>query len=1140
MLFSKPNAQSLNQPAWQHVAGLALPLALAELHQQYDGLLLVLTDSVHHSRVLEEEIALCSPQNDKSNSAHVLHFPSWDTLPYDVFSPNPEIVSERMQFLHQLSTMDQKAVLVMPVQNLMQRLPNKDFINGRSLSIKLNDTFDLHRWRGLFEKNGYVHVNEVREAGEFVVRGGVLDLYPMGAHEAYRIELFDDEIESIRVFDTDTQLTVKTVDSIEVLPANEFPFDENARDLFLSRFREEFDVDTRKSTIYQDVRKQIKFSGIEQYLPFFHNELSDLFAYLPEQTHFVNCHATDAVLQTWEKQIEARYEDRRHDVQRPILKPSQIYLGALKIQELLSGYEATTVNQTQATALDFSSQLPKQFNPEADQKLSQFCDDFKDRLLITADSLGRQDYILEKLKSADQKFQIFDSINDFIASDTPRGITIAAIEVGVHLKAQKISILDEGCLFGKRVNRRQKVKKYKATPGDVISNLTDLHLDSPIVHIDHGVGRYRGLKLMDYDGEAEYLEVEYLGGDKLFVPVSSLHLVTRYSGANEENAPWHKLGSEVWSKAKEKAAKKVKDVAAELLSLYAMREAAGGHALHMDHDDYLQFCQGFPFEETEDQLNAIDAVLKDMRAKTHMDRVVCGDVGFGKTEIALRAAFAAANDGLQVVLLVPTTLLAQQHYDNFVDRFAPFPIKVSLLSRFVSSADTKETLRQCESGGTDIVIGTHKLIQKGIKFKSLGLVIIDEEHRFGVKQKDKLKQLKADVDFLTLTATPIPRTLNSALSGLRDLSIIATPPKARLTVKTQVVEWNNSIINEACTREIQRGGQVYFLHNEVQTIEQMAETIQKINPSARVRVAHGQMHEKELQDVMVDFHKQRFNILVSTTIIESGIDIPSANTIIINRADKLGLAQLHQLRGRVGRSHHKAFAFMIIPSWKAISKDAKKRLEAIESLEDLGAGFTLATHDMEIRGSGELLGEEQSGQIQSVGFSLYCEMLERAVEALKNGEEIDILSEDATHIDIELNIPALLPESYIFDVYTRLTLYKRMNNAKTREALDEIKVELIDRFGQLPEPAQNLLHVLNIKLKAKKLNIASLVMNEEFADLKFKTFSPIFYAQLIKLIQANPSTYRPLPNDGLRLMGDFDLAEQRIDAIHQLFDILQS
>ncbi|VAW48090.1 Transcription-repair coupling factor, partial [hydrothermal vent metagenome] len=602
-------------------------------------------------------------------------------------------------------------------------------------------------------------------------------------------------------------------------------------------------------------------------------------------------------------------------------------------------------------------------------------------MLITADSLGRQDLIINKLKSAKHKIMLFPSIQTFIESDAARGICIAPIDSGVYLKSLDLHIWDEGCLFGQRVTRNQKVKRYKANPEDIISNLTDLHLDSPIVHIDHGVGRYRGLKMMDYDGEAEYLEIEYLGGDKLFVPVSSLHLVSRYSGASEENAPWHKLGSEVWKKAKQKAAKKVKDVAAELLSLYAQREAAGGQAMQVDADDFQLFCDGFPFDETEDQQNAINAVIKDMQSPAHMDRVICGDVGFGKTEIALRAAFIAANEGKQVVLLVPTTLLAQQHYDNFVDRFVAFPIKVELLSRFVSGKDTKAALAACENGQADIVIGTHKLIQKGIKFKSLGLVIIDEEHRFGVKQKDRLKQLKTDVDFLTLTATPIPRTLNSALSGLRDLSIIATPPKARLTVKTQVMEWQSNIINEACTREIQRGGQVYFLHNEVQTIEQMAESIQKINPSARVRVAHGQMNEKELQSVMVDFYKQRFNILVCTTIIESGIDVPSANTIIINRADKLGLAQLHQLRGRVGRSHHKAFAYMIIPSWKAISKDAKKRLEAIESLEDLGAGFTLATHDMEIRGSGELLGEEQSGQIQSIGFSLYCDMLERAVTA---------------------------------------------------------------------------------------------------------------------------------------------------------------
>ncbi|MGJ8664484.1 MAG: transcription-repair coupling factor, partial [Marinicella sp.] len=804
-----------------------------------------------------------------------------------------------MKFLADISTVKQNAVVVMPAQNLMQKLPNKDFIIGRSLNLKLGDQFDLHRWRALFEKNGYIHVNEVREAGEFVVRGGVLDLFPMGGHQAFRIELFDDEIESIRIFDTETQLTIKETNKIQIMPANEFPFDDQARELFLSRFREWFDVDTRKNTLYQDIRKGIKFSGIEQYLPMFHHELADIFDYLPKDAVFIHCQQTAPILQTWTKQIQARYEERRHDIQRPILAPDEIYLKANSTFTDILEYQNIWINQQSSQPdvvnqqVDFSSQLPTRFNADTHHDLVQFCDHQTPRILITADSLGRQDLILNKLKSCQNKFKIFNDIQDFIHSDCERGICIAAIENGVYLKSLNIQILDESCLFGQRVNRNSKVKKYKANPEDIISNLTDLHLDSPIVHIDHGVGRYRGLQMMDYDGEAEYLEVEYLGGDKLFVPVSSLHLVSRYSGASEENAPWHKLGSEVWAKAKQKAAKKVKDVAAQLLSLYAQREAAGGQAMNVNPDDFSLFCDGFPFDETEDQQNAINAVIKDMQAPTHMDRVICGDVGFGKTEIALRAAFIAANEGKQVVLLVPTTLLAQQHYDNFVDRFAPFPIQVELLSRFVSNKDTKDILKGCESGQSDVIIGTHKLIQKGIKFKNLGLVIIDEEHRFGVKQKERLKQLKADVDFLTLTATPIPRTLNSALAGLRDLSIIATPPKARLTVKTQVTEWQNSIINEACTREIQRGGQVYFLHNEVQSIEQMAESIQKINPSARVRVAHGQMNEKAVQSVMVDFYKQRFNILVCTTIIESGIDIPSANTIIINRADKLGLAQLH-------------------------------------------------------------------------------------------------------------------------------------------------------------------------------------------------------------------------------------------------------
>jgi len=1121
---------------WVQVKGLALPLAITELYQSVSGLLLVLTDSVHHSRILEAEIALVSQHLDLP----ILHFPLWDTLPYDVFSPNPELVSERLKFLQQLSDHNSHGIVVMPVQNLMQKVPSKDFIKGRSFQVALGERIDLSRWRERLHKNGYHHVSEVREAGEYVVRGGVLDVYPMGGAEAYRIELFDDEIETIRVFDTETQLTIRQVEAIHVMPANEFPFDEAARELFLSRFREQFDVDIHRSELYQDIRKEMKFSGIEQYMPMFHQQLTDVFAYLPPDSAVIHCQQSDAVLATWQKQIEARYEDRRHDLQRPIPEPGQLYLSASDVKNKLQPLQQIWVNQPHPTEPIFNLNSHLITKPDFEkQTLVDYFNDRDDRILLTADSAGRLDVIQEKLKKSNPEFVYFDSINDFIKSDGIRGITVAAIENGVYLKNQKIRIYDEGLLFGRRVSRRQQGKKYQANPDDIISNLTDLHMDAPIVHIDHGVGRYRGLKLMDYDGEAEYLELEYFGGDKLFVPVSSLHLVSRYSGAGAEQAPWHKLGSDTWAKAKQKAAKKVKDVAAELLSIYAMREAAGGQPVSVDEAEYRLFSDGFPFTETEDQLDAITAVRKDMEAKTHMDRVICGDVGFGKTEIAMRAAFLAANDGRQVIMLVPTTLLAQQHYDNFLDRFAPFPIKVKLLSRFVNTAETKEIMAGMQDGTVDIVIGTHKLLQKDIALKNLGLVIVDEEHRFGVRQKDRLKQIKADVDLLTLTATPIPRTLNSALSGLRDLSIIATPPKARLSIKTQVIEWNKSIINEACTREIQRGGQVYFIHNEVQTIEQMAEQVQKINPKARVRVAHGQMHEQELQQVMVDFHKQRFNILVCTTIIESGIDIPNANTIIMNRADKFGLAQLHQLRGRVGRSHHKAFAYLIIPGWKAISKDAKKRLEAIESLEDLGAGFTLATHDMEIRGSGELLGEEQSGQIQNIGFNLYCDMLERAVEALKNGEDIDLTEDVDKHIDVELNIPALIPADYIFDVFTRLTFYKRMNNATDSESLEQIRAELIDRFGPLPEFAGNLFHVLKIKLRAQNIHLTSLLMTEEFADLKFNHPEQSFYTQLIKLLQSQPDQFHPLPGNGLRMMGDFETAEQRIDAIYQLFDILQ-
>ncbi len=1134
MLFkSIANLTKKDTLLFKGVKGLALPLLLAELTKNNTGLNLVLTESAHESIVLEEELQLCAPElKDR-----IFHFPAWDTLPYDVFSPNPEIVSQRLAFLYNISHDIDNGILIIPTNNLMQRLSTKSFIKGRSLFLKLGSPFDITKRRLSFENNGYHCVTEVREPGDFAVRGGVIDIYPTGADKAYRLELFDDEIESIRVFDVETQRSIEKVKNIHILPANEFPFDEAGRMRFLEKFREEFDVDTHKCSIYQDVRKQVQFSGIEHYLPMFFEETATLFDFLPENTRVIHTGKTLPILATWDKQIQARYQERRHDIQRPVIAPDELYLLPQEVDERLKNYSTILLNQ-ESDAEDFHTQLPNRFNPETHKTqvfwLQQQLATGK-RILITADSLGRADVIKRLFTKEKMLLKEVDSIADFFTSPLDIALTIAPIENGTNFTQKDLIILDESCLFGTRANRTRKKKRFKANPDEIISNLSELHLGSPIVHIDHGVGRYRGLETHNFEGEAEFLVLEYFGGDKLFVPVSSLHLVSRYTGSSEENAPWHKLGGDRWQKLREKAAKKVKDVAAELLQLYAIRESRGGKQVNLNENDYLQFCQGFPFEETDDQATTIDAVIEDLQSPKSMDRVVCGDVGFGKTEIALRAAFVTANDSKQVAILVPTTLLAQQHYENFLDRFSPFPIKVAVLSRFVKKAEQTKILEGVTNGTVDIVIGTHKLLQKDIKFKNLGLIVIDEEHRFGVRQKERLKKLRAEVDILTLTATPIPRTLNTALSGLRDLSIIATPPKARLSVKTQVIEWDNSTIKEACQREIQRGGQVYFLHNDVKTIEQMAETVQKLVPQARVRVAHGQMHESDLQSVMLDFHKMRFNILVCSTIIENGIDIPTANTIIMNRADKLGLAQMHQLRGRVGRSHHKAFAYLLIPGWKAITKDAVKRLEAIVSLEDLGSGFTLATHDLEIRGAGELLGDEQSGQIQAIGFSLYCELLERAVEALNNGEEPELDDLSIHETEIELNIPALLPDDYIHDVYLRLTFYKRLSQCENTDDVKELRVELIDRFGLLPDQANNLFEIKILQLKSKVYDIKSITVNQHGGTVKFDTKSDDILRKLITLIQTKYQDYKPAPNDAIRITGEFKQTEHRFEAVERLF-----
>ncbi len=1140
MLLNPPIPSQTDRLLWRHLYGIAQPLAVAEAVNKHDGLTVVLTQTSHDASVFEEE--LCHCLNGVSDTP-VLHFPAWDTLPYDVFSPHPDIASQRLSFLYRASLKPRRGVVIIPAANLMQRLPAAEYVLGRSLVLKIGDHFDVRTQRQRLETNGYLNVGEVSQPGEYAVRGGVIDIFPTGSDQACRIELFDDEVESLRLFDVETQRSTQPIPEIKILPGREYPFDKPARDRFLQAFRDEFDVDTRKSPIYQDVRKGVRFSGIEQYLPMFFDKTATLFDFLPKNTLFVHQGDTRNVLATWKKQIQARYDQRRHDLQRPVLPPDRLYLAEEEVLSAMNERAQIQIDNrskvtSKAPVHHFNTAWPPRYDKQKHGQLGDFLRRQNGRILIAADSPGRQEVIRELLAREKISVDMAANIQAFVQTSAPVMITIAPLENGCRLKDSGIVIFDESSLFGQRANRRRRTRRFRASAEDVISNLTDLHPGAPVVHIDHGIGRYRGLEKLDYDGEAEYLVIEYSGGDKLFVPVASLHLVSRYTGASEENAPWHRMGGEQWKKTREKAAHKVRDVAAELLELYARRAARPGEKIQLDENEYLQFCQGFPFEETEDQAKAIAQVLKDLQSPHSMDRVICGDVGFGKTEVALRAAFAVANAGKQVAMLVPTTLLAQQHYDNFLDRFAPFPFRIALLSRFASQKQARQTLNGLADGTVDIVIGTHKLLQKDIRFKRLGLVIIDEEHRFGVRQKEQLKKLRAEVDILTLTATPIPRTLNTALSGLRELSIMATPPKARLSIKTQVLEWDDSIIREACQREIQRGGQVYFLHNDVQTIERMAETIQRLNPEARVRVAHGQMNEYELQQVMLDFHKQRFNILVCSTIIESGIDIPNANTIIINRANKLGLAQLHQLRGRVGRSHQKAFAYLLIPGKNSITKDAKKRLEAIESLEELGSGFTLATHDLEIRGAGELLGDEQSGQIHAIGFNLYCELLERAVKALKSGHEPEDFDISSQYTEIDLGLPALFPDDYIPDVFTRLQFYKKLNSARDQKELDALRVEVIDRFGLLPEASKNLFEIMRLKIAADRLGICAVQMDASGGVIRFADTLPYAPEYLIELIQTQPQRYRPAPNNALRIHGLFNSPQERIAAVEELLEWL--
>ena len=1148
---------------WNAPHGSAMALAIARAAHAHAGIVVAVTRDTQSAQALESDLRVFAPPAGAGPPLDVLHLPDWETLPYDLFPPHPEIVSQRIAALYRLPT-TLRGVLVVPIATLMQRLAPRSFIGGSSLVLELRQKLDLGHEQRRLEAAGYRHVPQVQEPGDFAVRGALLDVFPMGTAEPYRIELFDREIESIRTFDPETQRSAHKVERVNLLPAREFPLTEESVKAFRNTLRDRFPIDPRRCPLYQDLKEGTTPAGIEYYLPLFFDKTETLFDYLGEQTLFVLAENTLGAAATFWQQAQARYDSRAHDIERPILPVSELYLAPDRLREQLNLRLRVEIvaKDSSEHAVDLGTQpappLPINRRGEAPAaELKTFLATYTGRVLIAADSAGRREALLDQLAQADLKPQAVASWQEFLQprdirhpgagrgdeerdSATAFCITVAALDDGFALADPPITVLTERQLYGERAQQSRRRKLAVRDPEAVLRDLAELAIGAPIVHVDHGVGRYQGLVKLDVgrpvsDGaNGEFLQIEYAKGDKLYVPVAQLQLVSRYSGTAPELAPLHSLGGDAWERAKRKAAQKVRDVAADLLALYAQREARPGHAFAYDRNLYEQFAATFPFEETPDQLQAIEAVITDLASGKAMDRVVCGDVGFGKTEVALRAAFVAATAGKQVAVLVPTTLLAQQHYQNFADRFADWPVRVEVISRFKSKKEVEAALAKLRDGQTDVMIGTHRLLQPDVKFKQLGLVIVDEEHRFGVRQKEALKKLRAEVDLLTLTATPIPRTLNMSMAGLRDLSIIATPPEHRLAVKTFVAQYDPALVREAFQRELARGGQVYFLHNEVDTIDRTARELQALIPDARLRIAHGQMPERELEQVMLDFYRQRFNVLVCTTIIESGIDVPSANTIVINRADRFGLAQLHQLRGRVGRSHHRAYAYLIVPDRRAMTADAEKRLEAIASLEELGAGFTLATHDLEIRGAGELLGEEQSGQIEEIGFSLYSELLERAVSALKNGQVPDFDLTSDHDAEIELHIPALIPDDYIGDVHTRLTLYKRIASARDADALRELQVEMIDRFGLLPDALKQLFAVTGIKLGANALGVRKLDLGDKGGRIFFRPQPNIDPLRVIKLIQAQPKVYALDGQDKLRIRLELPGAAERLGTAQDL------
>ena len=1130
---------------WERLPGCSKALAITSAAKESGSLFVVITADQPGARRLMEELAFFNPPR---SGQRLLLFPDWETLPYDRFSPYQDIVSDRLATLVELRAA-RAGILVVPVSTFMHRLLPADYLHAHSLLLRAGQTLDTGVFRQELDSNGYRAVSQVMEHGDVAVRGSIIDIYPMGSAAPFRVDLFDDEIDSIRTFDIETQRSLEQADEIRVLPAREVPLTGPAIDLFRSNWRSRFAGNPGSNPVYTDVSNGIAPAGIEYYLPLFYSHTSSLDDYFPEDpTVILDEGVYDAALK-FREMAESRYEQGKHDRERPLLAPDEIFYRPGEIFELLEAYRQvhagnTGIGNGAAGPVRFRAGHPKRYpvNARAQDPLAvfrRFMEEFSGRVLVVAESVGRRETILELFDREKTRPVLCADWDDFMARELRFGLTVAPLEQGAALEQPDIVLVSETQLFGERAQQRRLRKKRRQFTDTVLSNLTELSLGAPVVHEEHGVGRYRGLLTLTVNGiEAEFICLEYDQGDKLYVPVTALDLVSRFVGVDAEHAPLHRLGSGNWLKAKHRALKRVYDVAAELLELHARRAALQGHAFGVDNNTYQAFAQEFPFEETPGQAEAIAGVLEDMRAAVPMDRLVCGDSGFGKTEVAMRAAFVAVENHKQVAILAPTTLLAQQHYRNFMDRFADWPVRVEALSRFVSRKDQAGIFDGLRAGKIDIVIGTHKLLQDGIAFANLGLVIIDEEHRFGVRQKEKLKSLRAQVDVLTLTATPIPRTLNLALSDLRSLSVIATPPSRRLPIKIFIREWDESWLVEAMLREIKRGGQVYFVHNEIGSIEKIAAEVAGLLPEAKLRIAHGQMPEKQLEQVMLDFYHLRFNILVCTTIIETGIDVPSANTMIINRADKFGLAQLYQLRGRVGRSHHRAYAYLVKPGRGGVSDSAVKRFEAIEALEELGMGFTLATHDMEIRGVGEILGDEQSGQVQEIGFGLYMNLLERAVASLKAGRQPELDRPLDHGAEVDLRIPALIPADYLPDVHARLVMYKRIAGAGEDRALWDLQEECIDRFGLLPDALRNLFRIAGVKQRARPLGIRKIDLGEKGGRVHFDENAEFDRVKLINLLQANPDIYKFEGGDKLRINRELPDAGARFNFLDGFLDSL--